>query len=377
MAKAKVKRYQPPKGVEPETSGEGAGDPAPLSDIYRLSSGLQSLSFISSGCTLLDCATGGGWPLGRVVNIVGDRSTGKTLLAEEAMANFLIQYPNGRIWYRETEAAFDESYARGLGLDTSKIDFGPDGADSSWDTIESLFDDLNRILDENDARIAARAKALREANKKLTAPEALKLAMGAAVPGLYIIDSLDAVSSETELDRDVHEGSYNLAKQKLMGELFRRLVRRVKRAGICIVFISQIRDRIGAMIKGKKYTRTGGKALDFYASIVLYLADLGKVYETKGGIKRAVAIKIKARCEKNKITAPFRECVFELRFGYGIDDEYANFEWLKENKRLEEAGYDKIPLSIKGVDGAKLRRDTIRIWNDIESSFMPAKGKYA
>ena len=248
--------------------------------------------FIRTGCTLLDCVIGGGWPLGRIVNIVGDKSTGKTLLAEEAMANFLRQFPKGKVWYRETEAAFDVSYAKALGVNTDLVDFGPDGPDTSWDTVEALFDDMMAQLGKIEAKVNEQAKLLRQKNKKLTARQAYAKALEKSPPGLYIIDSLDAASSEKEMKRDVHEGSYNLDKQKLMGELFRRLVRRLKRARICVMFISQIRDRIGAMIRGKKYTRTGGKALDFYASIVVYLADLGKVNETIKKVQRTVAIKI-------------------------------------------------------------------------------------
>src|SRR6202011_42211 len=107
--------------------------------------------FLNSGCTLLNLAMSelgenGGWPFGRVVNIVGDKSTGKTLLAEEAMANLLKLYPKSKAYYRESEAAFDAAYAKALGLDTGKVDFGPDGEDSIWSTIEDVFEDLDRVL---------------------------------------------------------------------------------------------------------------------------------------------------------------------------------------------------------------------------------------
>jgi recombination protein RecA len=366
-----AERYRP--SAEPKASA--------VETVYF---GSKKLEFIPSGCTLLDCEVNGGgadgaWPLGRIVNIVGDRSTGKTLLAEEAMANFLRKYPQGKIWYRETEAAFDESYAQGLGLDTGKIDFGPDGSDTQWATIEDLIEDFRAQLDAFDEKVIARAKAIRELpkNKKMQVREATARALRESQPGLYIIDSLDAVTTEVEQKRDIRQGSYNLEKQKLLGEFFRTETRRIRRARICFIVVSQIRDRIGAMIKGKKYTRTGGKSLDFYASVVLYLSDLGKVYEQVKGIKRPVAIKIKAKCEKNKISMPFRECIFELRFGYGIDDEWASLEWLKETKMLKAAGFDDLPKSLKTVDSNKLREDVKRIWMEIEKGFTPPKGKYA
>jgi RecA/RadA recombinase len=351
------------------------------------------ITFLPTGCTLLDCVIGGGWPFGRVVNIVGDKSTGKSLLAEEAMANFHIKYPEGKVYYRETEAAFDESYFKALGGKPETVDFGPDGVDTHWQTVEAIQNDLGVILDEYDAVVAAKAKVLREKNKRkkgYTAKMALEAARKTMLPGLYIVDSLDALSSEAELRRAVKRrkayvkgtqeeptGTYNLEKPKIMGEFFREEIKRIKRSKICIIIISQIRDRIGAMIRGVKYTRTGGKALDFYASIVLFLADLGKVPETRKGVTRVVAIKIKARATKNKITAPHRECEFELRFGYGVDDEYASLDFLKAVNRLNAIGLKEYPKNLKGIDKDVLRKKTIEVWMDVEKGFTPARGKYS
>ncbi len=338
--------------------------------------GPKNLLFLKSGCTLLDCALGGGWPLGRVVNIVGDKSTGKTLLAEEAAANFVKTYPTGNIWYRESEAAFDASYARALGLDTSKIDFGPDGEDSNWATIEDVLEDLDACLTKIETGIGMRVMKLREKNKKLSVKDALEQIRKDTPPGLYIIDSLDALSSASEIGRDIREGSYNLGKQKMLGELFRTLVRRIRQCKICLIFISQVRAHIGPMIKGKQYTRAGGKALDFYASIVLYLSEIGKLYKTVGGNKRVTGIRVKAKCDKNKITFPYAECVMTIRFRYGIDDELSSFDYLTEVKKLKDAGFDDVPKNLDAIDTNKLRTDVARIWYDIEKQFTPEKGKY-
>jgi recombination protein RecA len=353
----------------------------------------KEITFLPSGCTLLDCIMGGGWPLGRVVNIVGDKSTGKTLLAEEAMANFHIKYPRGKVYYRETEAAFDESYFKALGGSPEKVDFGPDGVDTHWQTVEAIQNDLGMILDKYDAEVAEKAKVLREKNKRkktYTAKMALDAARETMLPALYIVDSLDALSSEAELSRAVKRrkafakgsqeelsGTYNLEKPKIMGEFFREEIKRIKRSKICIMIISQIRDRIGAMIRGVKYTRTGGRALDFYASIVLYLAEIGKVPETIKGIKRVVAIKVKAKATKNKITVPHRECEFEIRFGWGVDDEYASLDFLKTVNKLSAIGLKEYPKSLKDIDKDLLRKKTIQVWREIEEGFAPPKGKYA
>ena len=93
------------------------------------------VEYIPTGCSLLDCVLGGGWARRRISNIVGDKSVGKSLLAIEACANFAQLEPKGKIFYREAEAAFDEPYAEGLGLPLKRVDFGPEGIDTVWDTV--------------------------------------------------------------------------------------------------------------------------------------------------------------------------------------------------------------------------------------------------
>ena len=337
--------------------------------------------FLPTGCTLLNLAISekdnGGWPLGRVVNIIGDKSTGKTLLAEEALTNFQRMYPKGKIHYRETEAAFDADYAQWLGLVIDKVDFGPEGEDSTWSTIEDVFDDLDACLDKVDVDVGAHAKKLRERNRKLKAADALAAARLAVVPSLYIIDSLDGLSSESELGRDIHEGAYNLGKQRIVNELFRHYRKRIRQAKMCLIIISQTRDRIGPFIHGVKYRRVCGDPLNFYSSIVLYLSELGKMTKTIDGNKYITGIRVRARCEKNKIVSPHKQCVFTIRFKYGIDDELSSFDYLEEKKKLKDAGYDKVPTDLSTVDREKLRSAVSKVWRNIDQLLAPAKGKYA
>lgn len=316
--------------------------------------------FIKTGCALLDCVTGGGWPLGRMSNLVGDKSTGKTLCAIEAAANFARQYPQGKIWYREAEAAFDESYAAALGLPVDMVDFGPNGLDSHWETVEDIFEDMVKCCEQ---------------------------AIKAGQPGLYVIDSLDALSSRAELARQIDEGSYGMEKQKQLGQLFRRLTRKLKEARIALFIISQVRDKIGVTF-GDKHRRSGGKAMDFYASLVVYLSHLKQIKKTVGGISRPIAIHVKAHCKKNKIAMPFRECEFTLRFGYGIDELAACVEFLEESKstqlipefvnsksflataeKMNDVDYRKVLI--------KVRKATRQAWREVEVGFTPTRKKYA
>ena len=290
------------------------------------SSEKKNYQFISSGCTVLDCVLGGGWPLGRIVNVVGDRSTGKTLLAMEAIANFFPKYDNGWVRYVEAESAFDEDYASALGIPMSRVE-----SKNDLDTVEAVFEDLDSISYEE--------------------------------PGLYIVDCLDALSDKAEMDRGIGEGSYGAAKAKKLSELFRRLVRKLAQKNIFVMIISQVRDNIGATF-GEKHSRSGGKALDFYASQILWLAHIKTLKRTINKVERPTGITVRARCKKNKIGLPFRQCDFDIRFGYGIDDIGASTEFLNT---LGKAA-PKTPEA--------LREAVIREWYAIEKKFIPETRKY-
>lgn len=318
------------------------------------SSPKTNTEFIGSGCTTLDLALGGGWVERRVVNIVGDKSTGKTLLCTEAAANFAMKYAKskGKIRYRESEAAFDQEYASALGMPVDRIDFG-----DPMETVEDLFEDLLAVI------------------------------KGAKGPELYVCDSLDALSDRAEMGRKMDEGTYGAAKAKQLSQLFRRLVRDLEQKQITVIIVSQIRDKIGAMF-GRKVTRAGGRALDFYASQVVYLAHIGRLVRTVRGQKRATGIRVKAMVDKNKVALPFREAEFVIRFGYGIDDGAACVEFLKSINALKDINVsdaktkqyiqdlEEMPMP-DFLDAMKsLRRVCTEHWYQIEKSLIPTRTKY-
>lgn len=318
----------------------------------------KNLPFVDSGCKLLDCTLGGGYVLGRVVNIVGDKSSGKTLLAIEASANFKRKYPRGVIRYLEAEAAFDEEYAQALGMPTAAVSFVND-----VDTIEGWFADLNLTMD----------------------------ALPEGVPCLYIVDSLDSLSDTKELARKDDEDSFGAAKAKKISEGFRKIIRRIEEKQVLLIVISQLRDNIGAMY-GSKTKRSGGRALDFYATHILWLAEVGKEKRTSEGVERVVGINIKATCKKNKVGMAYRECAFTLIFGYGIDDVSANVQWLMSvaadcdelaTLRLTAKGYKAALTRLRDMGpeaSAQVREQlnnaVVRVWRDIELRFLPKARKY-
>jgi RecA/RadA recombinase len=298
---------------------------------------------------------GGGWALGRMVNVVGDSSSGKTLLAIEACANFARLYGVEHIRYCETEAAFDEGYAHTLGL--------PEGISLTRDvrTAEAWSDDLSDFL------------------KRCEGPAAL-----------YCIDSTDALSSIGESSREISDKqTYGTEKAKVFSEMFRRQTKDLERKNCCLFVISQTRDNIGNMFVTKR--RAGGNALDFYASQIVWLHEVGKERRSVSEVERTIGIKVRAQNKKNKISQPFREVEFLLVFSYGVDDELSMITWLKKNKAGDEGlqhtldryamqvrkARDQRDLDKLGAFAGELRAHTRARWMEIEEALRPKVSKYA
>ena len=325
----------------------------------------KPIKFINSGCTLLNKVLGGGWPLGRISNIVGLRSSGKTELAIEAIVNFCKDYPEGEAYYLEGEAAFDYGYAEQLGFPLDKVNF----VDDSIDTVEGMYDDIIKIISKNK-------------NNK---------------PIIYVVDSLDSLSDEAERkEEDITKGTYNLGKAKQLSKIFRLITKKVNTSNMHLMIISQLRDNVGVMW-GDKNTRSGGKALDYYASQIINIAQKEKINKTVKGIKREYGIWVEVKCKKNKIGMPFRECQFPIIFTLGINDIWASLDWLNSVKNaLEEIGLETFVGKSKDKDIEEYaetlyknweNEETWKIiiaildkvnftWDEIEKDFIPSYKKF-
>lgn len=319
----------------------------------------KGINFISSGCTVLDCALGGGYAIGRITNIVGDRSTAKTALATEAMTNFLLKYPGGAARYCETEAAFDHSYAAAMGLPIDKVDFGD--PDKPTLTVEAFAKDFDKFLEDQ---------------------------IKAKTPGIYVVDSLDALSDEAEMERDVGDATYGTAKAKLLSEFFRKTARKIEQSQVLLMVVSQVRENIGVTF-GEKYKRAGGKSLDFYASQIFWLSAVKPLKRTISKIERTYGTLILAKVKKNKVGLAFREAAFNFIFGYGVDDIEASVSWLKETGHLEKvigpdttfkeylASLDQLTDAEYAKERSLMTKAVKQAWSEVETSFLPTRRKYA
>lgn len=318
----------------------------------------KAINFVSTGCQLLDLTLGGGVAEGRVLNIVGNKSSGKTLLAIEISANFYAKYGDAAdINYHESEAAFDKPYAGALGMPIDVINFIGENDENNDNTVEYWYEQL-----------VEKCAELKNTKK----------------PCLYIVDSLDALTDRAELERAIDDKTYGANKAAKMSELFRRLIVEMSEVNITLIVVSQIRDKIGATF-GKKTTRSGGKALDFYASQVLWITEIKKLRKTIRGVRRPYGIQVAADCEKNKVGLPYRKCEYEVLLGYGIDDIITGLRWLEQIKELDlvdvtkkdVAKVAKEQIAERDPEFIKKLEDAVAMtWKEIETSFLPKGKKY-
>ena len=326
--------------------------------VIDLSSGemdeISSEKIFSSGSTLLDAVLGGGFVLGRVVNLVGIEGSGKTLIALETCANFLQKYPEGLVIYNETEAALDFDYIGSLGIPLDRMIILQD-----CEHIEEFHDDLVKRISEKD-------------------PD---------VPMLYVLDSLDALSSKEETKAGM-DAKYNLTKQKQLSLLFRLRCKDLRKKNCALLIISQLRENVNPMAY-ERFKRSGGKALDYFATHIIWLSVKAKKTTVVNQVKRVTGIVVGVKCKKNKVAVPHRECEILIRFGYGIDDLVSNVTWLDTTNKpallnlnlgKQVSGIVKMirksePQQRKEYE-EKIKSLVLSEWKQLEAAFQAKEKKY-
>ncbi|MEO1513906.1 MAG: recombinase RecA [Bacteroidota bacterium] len=251
---------------------------------------------IPSGSLSVDLALGvGGFPRGRIVEIYGPESSGKTTLAIHAIAE--CQKQGGIAAFVDAEHAFDRTYAEALGVDTGNLLISqPDNGEQALEITENLI----------------RSGAI----------------------DIIVIDSVAALVPRSEIEGEMGDSKMGL-QARLMSQAMRKLTGTIGQTGTCCIFINQLREKIGVMF-GNPETTTGGNALKFYASIRVDIRKSGSAIKDKEG--NVVGNHVKVKIVKNKLAPPFRIAMFDIIYGQGISKSGEIVDLGVDNNIVEKSG---------------------------------------
>lgn len=254
----------------------------------------KEIEHVSSGCLSLDKALGiGGYPKGRIVEIYGPESNGKTTVALHAIAS--AQKNGGMAAFIDAEHALDPSYAEKLGVDLNRLIISqPDNGEQAIDVAETLI--ASNAID------------------------------------IIVVDSVAALVPKAEIEGEMTDNLVGL-QARLMSKAMRKLAGVVNKSNCVAIFINQIREKIGVMY-GNPETTSGGRALKFFASVRI---EVRRIEDIKTGSDKT-GVRTRAKIVKNKVAPPFKEAEFEIHYGKGISFEADLIEIALADEIIEKSG---------------------------------------
>jgi recombination protein RecA len=298
---------------------------------------IEAVDVISTGSIGLDAALGiGGLPKGRVIEIYGPESSGKTTLALHAIAE--SQKAGGIAAFIDAEHAFDRFYAQKLGVDVENLLVSqPDNGEQALEITENLI----------------RSGAI----------------------DIIVIDSVAALTPKSEIEGEMGDSKMGL-QARLMSQALRKLTSTISKTATCCIFINQLREKIGVMF-GNPETTTGGNALKFYASVRL---DIRRQTQLKEG-DEVVGNHVKVKVVKNKVAPPFRKAEFDIIFGEGISRPFEIIDLATELNVIKKSGswfsYGETKLG-QGRDAVKkILHDNPELADELEAKIREVLSTHA
>ena len=287
----------------------------------------QSIEVISTGCLELDFALGvGGFPRGRIIEIYGPESSGKTTVALHTIAE--AQKGGGIAAFIDAEHALDPVYAKALGVDIDELYISqPDTGEQALEICESLV----------------RSGAI----------------------DVIVVDSVAALVPKAEIEGDMGDSHVGL-QARLMSQALRKLTSAISKSNTIVIFINQLREKVGVMFGNPEVT-TGGKALKFYASIRL---DIRKIEQLKQGTE-FVGNRTRVKVVKNKVAPPFKQAEFDLIYGEGISREGSVLDMAVARDIVQKSGswfaYNDTRIAQGKENARQFLKDNPELCNEIEA----------